>query len=179
LSRSTIGCSPNILKAREKNYQKCPNCYKAGQGKSCPNSVRGRKSRTPARFTTFDTAIYPECNPQSGAATLRGLAPLVRRPRFNKCALTGDSSPKETGGLGRFPGKTPLYFFLDKLTQRMTQGYLTDPATRQIYVCKQYTPFPWADAHFETGFELPAPSSSLHHYCIMSAPLPNLPQMAI
>jgi len=82
--------------------------YKAGQGKSCPNSVRGRKSRTPARFTTFDTAIYPKCNPQSGAATLRGRTPLVRRPRFNKCARTGDSSPKETGVLGRFPGKTPL-----------------------------------------------------------------------
>jgi len=70
--------------------------------------VRGRKSRTPARITTFDTAIYPECNAQSGAATLRGRAPLVRRPRVNKCALTGDSSPKETGVLGRFPGKTPL-----------------------------------------------------------------------
>jgi len=61
----------------------------------------------------------------------------------------------------------------------MTQGYLTDPATRQIHVCKQYTPFPVADAHFETGFELPKPSSSMHHYCIMSVPLHNLPQMAI
>jgi hypothetical protein len=67
--------------------------------------VRGRKNRMPARFMTFDTAIYPECNPQSGAATLRGRAPLERRPRFNKCALMGvDSSPKETGVLGRFPG---------------------------------------------------------------------------
>jgi hypothetical protein len=61
-------------------------------------------------------------------------------------------------------GKNTTVIFLDKLTQRMTQGYLTNPATRQIYVCKQYTPFPWADAHFESGFELPAPSSSLNHY---------------
>ena len=67
--------------------------------------MRGRKNRTPAQFTTFDKAIYPECNPQSGTATLRGRAPLERRPRFNKCALTGDSSPKETSVLGRFPGK--------------------------------------------------------------------------
>jgi len=44
---------------------------------------------------------------------------------------------------------------LDKLTQRMTQGYLTDPAPRQIYVSGPYTPFPWADTQFETGFELP------------------------
>jgi len=30
----------------------------AGPGESCPNSVlRGRRNRTPARFTTFDTAI--------------------------------------------------------------------------------------------------------------------------
>jgi len=154
--------------------------HMAGPAINSPNSVRGRKSRTPARFTAFDTALYPECNPQSGAATLRGRAPLVRRPRFNKCALTGDLPPKETGNrrLGRFPGKTPLYFFLDKLTQRMTQGYLTDPATRQISRTQQYTPFPLADAHFETGFELPKPSSSLHHYCLMSAPLPNLPQKA-
>ena len=82
--------------------------YKAGPAINSPNSVRGRKSRTPARFTTFDMAVYPERNPLLGAATLRGRAPLVRRPRFNKCALTGNSSPKETGVLGRFPGKTPL-----------------------------------------------------------------------
>jgi len=61
--------------------------YKAGPAINSPNSVRRRKSRTPARFTTFDTAAYPECNPLSGAATLRGRAQLVRRPRFNKCAL--------------------------------------------------------------------------------------------
>jgi hypothetical protein len=98
--------------------------------------------------------MFPECNKQSGAATSRGRAPLVHRPRVNKCALTGDSSPNETGVLGKFPGKTPMILFLDKLTQRMPQGYLPDPATRQISRTKQYTPFPWDDAHFETGFEL-------------------------
>jgi len=33
--------------------------YKAGPAINSPNSVPGGKSRTPARFTTFDTAIYP------------------------------------------------------------------------------------------------------------------------
>jgi hypothetical protein len=51
--------------------------YKAGQGKSCPNSVRGRKSQTPARFSTFNTAIYPYGNLQPSAAASRGRALLV------------------------------------------------------------------------------------------------------
>ena len=135
---------------------------KAGPAINSPNSVWGRKSRTPAQFTTFDTAIYPECNLQSGAATLRGRAPLVRRPQFNKCALTGDSPPKETGVLGRFPEKTPLYFSLDKLTQRMTQGYLTDPATRHICVCKRTPPSRGLTHILRPVFELPAPRRALH-----------------
>jgi hypothetical protein len=36
----------------------------------------------------------------------------------------------------------------------MTQGYLTDPATRQNTSDSEFTPFPWADENFETGFEL-------------------------
>jgi hypothetical protein len=126
--------------------------YKAGPAINSPNSIRSRKSRTPAQFTTFDTAIYLECNPQSGADTLRGRAPLVRRPCFNKCALTGDSSPKETGGLGwEVSGKNTTVILFGQVDSE------NDHATRQISRCKQYTPFPWADAHFETGFELPKP----------------------
>jgi hypothetical protein len=36
----------------------------------------------------------------------------------------------------------------------MTQGYLTDPATRYNIWNSKFTPFPWADEGFETGFEL-------------------------
>ena len=36
----------------------------------------------------------------------------------------------------------------------MTQGYMTDPATRQNTSYIEFTPFTWADEGVETGFEL-------------------------
>jgi len=61
----------------------------------------------------------------------------------------------------------------------MTQGYLTDPATRQNTSDSEFTPFPVADEGFETGFELLSASTLITGGWLGSRTLPNQPQMAI
>jgi len=61
----------------------------------------------------------------------------------------------------------------------MTQGYLTDPATRHNTSDSEFTPFPWADEGFETGFELLSASTLMVGRWLRSRTLPNPPQTAI
>ena len=80
-----------------------------------------------------------------GRASISARERAIHRQKKQECLAAWEVSGKNT---------TVIIFGQVDSENDSSKGYLTDPATRQNTSYNEFTPFPWADEGFETGFEL-------------------------